>query len=516
MLVTTKIGIDLQRPSYPAVINAVQGDQNTRRLEIALYSGSVAWQVPDGVTVAMRYCKPDNTKGYYDTMPDGSPAFTVSENTVSILLAPQMLTVPGTVPAQVVLLQEAQVLSTFGIQIRVESDPSVGVVESEDYLNWLQWIKTELDDYLEQLKVNGEFVGGTVVGDINLHGKMTMNGNPIVGLPTPAATSQPVTKGYADDTYLHKAGGDLTGELRMNGQPITGLNIPTENDQAANMGFVNQQVKKAAPRNLLDNSDWRVKELIVNQRGEASYDGGIYMIDRWKGANAKITVNDGSISVLRGDRPYGLFAQFCSHIVAGKKYTYAAENKAGERVILVFEAAIGMVDKTSAFSNANETITARYSTASKMFYVGFVNTGDSDMSIVWCALYEGEYTLDTLPEYRPKGYGAELAECRRYFQNYNASGANNAVYQAVARSNTKLLAVLPLGEMRVNPTTNYKGTFKAIQGDTVITGLVPFNDAWLPGGMKTIGFMGTNFNLGTTYIIASESADSEISFSADL
>jgi hypothetical protein len=32
------------------------------------------------------------------------------------------------------------------------------------------------------------------------------------------------------------------------------------------------------------------------------------------------------------------------------------------------------------------------------------------------ALYEGEYTIETLPPYIPKGYAAELAECQRYFQ----------------------------------------------------------------------------------------------------
>lgn len=32
----------------------------------------------------------------------------------------------------------------------------------------------------------------------------------------------------------------------------------------------------------------------------------------------------------------------------------------------------------------------------------------------WAALYEGEYTLETLPPYVPKGFAAELMECQRY------------------------------------------------------------------------------------------------------
>lgn len=268
MRVTTKIGIDLQRPSYPTVINAVQGDQNTRQLEISLYSGSVAWQIPENTVVAMRYCKPDRTKGYYDTMPDGSTAFTVSENMVSILLAPQILTVAGTVSAQVVLYQGTAVLSTFSVQIRVEADPSAGAVTSEDYVNWMQWIKSELDAYLEQLKNNGEFVGGTAVGDID------MNGHALSGLREPVRDDEAATKGYvaeiiqsgtgavstvagvspdadgnvpltaSDVTALPIGGGDMEGPVNMSGQKLSGLNAPTADDEAATKGYVDDEIAK--------------------------------------------------------------------------------------------------------------------------------------------------------------------------------------------------------------------------------------------------------------------------------
>lgn len=260
MLVTTKIKIDLQRPSYPMVVNAVQGEQNTRQIELSLYSGCVAWMVPDNVAVAMRYSKPDKTKGYYDTMPDGSASFTVSENRILAFLAPQMLTVPGTVVAQIVLYQGTQTLATFSIHIRVEADPSAGAVTSEDYVNWAQWIKSELDAYLEKLKINGEFVGGTFVGDVN------MNGHALSGLREPVAPDDAASKEYVDknagsgsvssvagvapdadgnvplDASSVKAlpigGGKMEGPINMNGQPIRGLNAPTEDSQAANKGYV--------------------------------------------------------------------------------------------------------------------------------------------------------------------------------------------------------------------------------------------------------------------------------------
>lgn len=280
MRVTTKIGIDLQRPSYPTVINAVQGDQNTRQLEISLYSGSVAWQIPENTVVAMRYCKPDRTKGYYDTMPDGSTAFTVSENMVSILLAPQILTVAGTVSAQVVLYQGTAVLSTFSVQIRVEADPSAGAVTSEDYVNWMQWIKSELDAYLEQLKTNGEFVGGTAVGDID------MNGHALSGLREPVRDDEAATKGYVDERIqsgtgavstvagvspdadgnvpltaadvkaLPVVGGTMEGAINMNGQKLSGLNEPTSDNEPATKGYADKKCFKEEKTASLTVSGW--------------------------------------------------------------------------------------------------------------------------------------------------------------------------------------------------------------------------------------------------------------------
>ena len=38
------------------------------------------------------------------------------------------------------------------------------------------------------------------------------------------------------------------------------------------------------------------------------------------------------------------------------------------------------------------------------------------VALKWIALYEGEYTKDTLPKYRPKNFSAELMECMRYYQ----------------------------------------------------------------------------------------------------
>lgn len=156
MNVTTKINMDLRKPEIGLSIDAVQGDCCSRSLEIALYSGVSAWAIPEGTTVAVRYCKPDGTKGYYDTLPDGNIAWSIREHFLTVTLAPQMLTVAGTVLAQVEMLQDTHILSTFQFKIYVEANPAAGLLKSEDYLNWLQWIKDQSLVYTQQIQQSAQ------------------------------------------------------------------------------------------------------------------------------------------------------------------------------------------------------------------------------------------------------------------------------------------------------------------------------------------------------------------------
>jgi hypothetical protein len=197
---------------------------------------------------------------------------------------------------------------------------------------------------------------------------------------------------------LPSIGGDLTGELKMNGQSISGLNAPAANDHAANMGFVNEQMKKAAPRNLLDNSDFRNP---VNQRGQTSYSGSMYNIDRWRSfQNGNVvTVDNGCI---RQTGTQLLQILDTNVIDKAKTYTLAACKVDGT---------IHIISGTFANQFSNAHLSCYIDTNTRCAYCVLL---ESD-SYKWAALYEGEYTAETLPEYRSKGYGAELAECQRYF-----------------------------------------------------------------------------------------------------
>lgn len=146
MITTNKINVYLHR-NGEYQIDAVQGD-TARVLELSLYAGAEPWAVPAGAGIQIRFKKPDGTGGSYDTLPDGSCAYEIRENTVTCALAPQVLTASGTAEVQVVLLWAAGELATFTVRVAVQADPSVGAMESEDYTNLSNWVCVQVKNYL--------------------------------------------------------------------------------------------------------------------------------------------------------------------------------------------------------------------------------------------------------------------------------------------------------------------------------------------------------------------------------
>lgn len=135
MQIMHKIKMDLGQAGTTPRIAVVQGDANTRCVEITLYASSVAWPVPEGVTASVAYRKLDGTSGWYDTLPDGSAACSVDGNVITAVLAPQVLTAAGTVHAAVVLQNEdGDQLSTFEFWVDVKFGLA-DAAASKDYYN---------------------------------------------------------------------------------------------------------------------------------------------------------------------------------------------------------------------------------------------------------------------------------------------------------------------------------------------------------------------------------------------
>lgn len=258
MKIVHKLEMDLAERGLAKAIAVVQGDCNTRVLELTLRSNGKEWAVPQDASVWMRYCKSDGTKGLYDTLPNGTLAWSVVENVITMELAPQMLTAPGMVVAQVVLGVENAELATFSVHIQVERNPAEGITESDDYLNMMQWVQTEMERMLEQIRQSGEFDGPR--GEEGPPGPQGPQGP--IGPQGPEGPQGP--KGETGDIYAYAtqagyvgteeefremlitpnlpiSGGTMEGAVNMGGNKISSLATPTAAADAATKQYVDDR-----------------------------------------------------------------------------------------------------------------------------------------------------------------------------------------------------------------------------------------------------------------------------------
>lgn len=176
--------------------------------------------------------------------------------------------------------------------------------------------------------------------------------------------------------------------------------------------------------NLLDNSDFRNP---VNQRGVTSYTPSSMsycLIDRWAfyGTGAQFNITENNISANNsGSATCGIVQVLSGVISEGKTYTLACKANVTGKVYMSWgntrtantgskELEYG-VDKIHTY-----TFTPTASTDGLYNVCIRASAVASTINVEWMALYEGEYTAETLPEYMPKGYAHELAECQRYFE----------------------------------------------------------------------------------------------------
>ena len=134
MIVTHKLTMDLTRREKLPCIDVMQDDKYSRDLQIRVKSNGIRCRLPEDCSVLIRYEKPDETKGFYDTMPDGSRAWSVGEAELTVRLAPQVCTVPGKVKLMVTLLRAEADLNFFEMELNVHKR-CAGEFVSENYIN---------------------------------------------------------------------------------------------------------------------------------------------------------------------------------------------------------------------------------------------------------------------------------------------------------------------------------------------------------------------------------------------
>lgn len=208
--------------------------------------------------------------------------------------------------------------------------------------------------------------------------------------------------------------------------------------------------KFSHPRNLLDNSDFRNP---VNQRGETTYYGAgdrdVYTIDRWLfswQAGAVLTVGKGYIQ--KNNLP---LIQRLKNIDLNKTYTLALCFANGDKRVY-----------SGTFAN-------HFGDFDNFIWGGM--TGDVPQvriappvvdPLAWTALYEGEYTADNLPPYVPKGYAAELVECKRYAKMIQGDMVGMVHGYAAGKGYGTIITD---GKMRIAPSIADPSTVKIINGE---------------------------------------------------
>lgn len=216
--------------------------------------------------------------------------------------------------------------------------------------------------------------------------------------------------------------------------------------------------------NLLDNSDFAHP---INQRGETSKQASwVYWIDRWLADTEKTAAQLTSSGIrlpATAEKNLRILQRVpLERIKKGQSYTIAAYDASGN----VF-CVSGVFD--------GEQLTGDASSGGK--YWLSLNKGDNltywycildayaDITVKCMALYEGEYTAETLPPYVPKGYAAELAECLRYYRKIKGDTQTFTGYSSGGWS----YAFIPLQAMRIAPTVTGGGKFYYTLGSSHAT-----------------------------------------------
>lgn len=166
----------------------------------------------------------------------------------------------------------------------------------------------------------------------------------------------------------------------------------------------------AAPRNWLDNSDFT--NLVAQAEIGDKHGSVAYAADRWKLTSGTVTYTAGTGLTLNGTITQVL-----------------------EKAPTGGSCFVGMASGTATIALNGNTITIT----------------SSGGVIKWAALYAEKYTDATKPEYQPKGYAAELAECQRYY------AVCEVLVGTAALTPQRLFVMLPQ-PMRLVPTITYKVT----------------------------------------------------------
>ena len=168
MIMKHKIVMDLDRAEEKS-IDVMQDDKNSRALEMHLKANGMPWCMPEGCAVLVRYKKPDGSSGAYDSLPDGTRAWSIRENVMTVVLAPQVCTVPGDVMLTVTFFRGDAQLNCFQVCVKIHKGFG-SALKSENYVHVRGFIPQPENvapgDYLKVVAADERGNIVTVAGDV--------------------------------------------------------------------------------------------------------------------------------------------------------------------------------------------------------------------------------------------------------------------------------------------------------------------------------------------------------------
>ena len=135
MIITHKIKLDLVRRGCDPIIHMTQSDTNANQIHIRISKDNRPWTPPVGLSAIVHYSNSFGSGGSYDTLANGRPAVTTTQDGIRVTLVPEVTALPGSVHVVVTLLYGGSTLSAFHIQLMIDPLASSNAPVLANYSN---------------------------------------------------------------------------------------------------------------------------------------------------------------------------------------------------------------------------------------------------------------------------------------------------------------------------------------------------------------------------------------------